>query len=246
MTELLAMFAGGLLGSAHCVGMCGGFAAIVGANRRRAPQAVARQLVYCTGRVFTYAFLGAMGGYAGLRLSQWSEVLPGVQRAFSLGAGALMVLLGLTTLGLWRFRWRWLTSIGGAVVPVFRHFLDGQDRGGVFLAGVANGFLPCGLVYAFLALAVASGSPPRGLLMMLFFGLGTIPGMTIIGCGSTLLSHGARLHVYRLAACFVIVAGAMSIWRAWPSSHVDACCAGHAPGVAASATTAVVTRAAEP
>lgn len=228
MMELLAMFAGGLLGSAHCIGMCGGFAALVGANRRRLPQAITRQLAYSLGRVFTYSFLGAVGGFAGLYITKHSETLLGVQRAFSIGAGALMILIGLMTLGLLRFRWRWLTSITTAAAPVFRHFLDGGSRGSVFVAGVANGFLPCGLVYAFLALAVASGKPINGLLIMLFFGLGTIPAMTVVGCGSTLISHTARLRIYRLAACFVILAGAMSIKRAWASPDEGACCGGHA------------------
>jgi sulfite exporter TauE/SafE len=234
--ELLGMFAGGLLGSAHCVGMCGGFAAIVGASPRSLPSAVTRQLTYSFGRVFTYTFLGGMGGYFGLYMGSLESVLSGVQRAFSISAGLLMILIGAMTLGLIRLRWRWLTSLGTAAAPVFRTFLNGRGRAGVFLAGVVNGFLPCGLVLAFLALTVAAGNPLRGMLIMFFFGLGTIPAMTVVGCGSTLLSHGVRIKVYRVAACFVIVAGAMSIKRAWPTAAGASCCDGHAPTIPVAST----------
>lgn len=228
MTELIAMFAAGLLGSAHCVGMCGGFAAIVGASQQSMPRAVTRQLVYGLGRVFTYCFLGAMGGYAGVRLQESSAAFAGAQRAFSIIAGLLMIGIGVASFGMVRFRWGWLTRAGTSLSPVLRHFLNNPRGHAVFLAGAANGFLPCGLVYAFLALAVASGDPVRGLLLMLFFGLGTIPAMTLVGCGSTLLSHAARLRVYRLAACLVIVAGVLSVQRAWAAATPEACCAGHA------------------
>ncbi len=228
MIELLAMFAGGLLGSAHCIGMCGGFAAMIGASHRPMPQAIARQLTYGLGRVFTYMFMGGMGGYAGLQLGRLGTILVDVQRTFSIGAGLLMIVIGAATLTGFGLRWRWLTKIGSAAAPVFRQFLNGPGRGGVFLVGIANGFLPCGLVLAFLALAVASGSPLHGMLIMLFFGLGTLPAMTAFGCGSTLLSHAARGHVYRIAACFVILAGSMSIRRAWTSGSVESCCGVHA------------------
>ena len=131
MTELLAMFAGGLLGSAHCVGMCGGFAAIVGASRRSMPRAITRQLTYSLGRVFTYSFLGTVGGYAGLQLSRFDLLLFGVQRAFSIGAGVCMILIGVMSLGVLRFRWRWLTSVGAAAAPVFRASLPRRRIPGI-------------------------------------------------------------------------------------------------------------------
>lgn len=222
MTDWLAILAGGFLGSAHCVGMCGGFAAVVGSTGQSMGRSVGRQVVYSLGRVFTYAFLGAMGGYAGSYLSRFDGALVSAQQVFSVAAGVIMILIGIGVLGLGRFRWSWLTRVGTAVAPVFRHFLTDARRGSVFVAGVANGFLPCGLVYAFLALAVASGQVGTGLAIMVLFGVGTIPAMTLVGCGSTLLSHHARLRIYRLAACFVILAGAMSIKRGWPGD--SECC----------------------
>ena len=101
-----------------------------------------------------------------------------------------------------------------------------STRGGIgyFVAGVANGFLPCGLVYAFLAMAVATQDVGRGAVVMIAFGLGTVPAMMAIGCGATLLSHTARLRVYRLAAVFVVIAGAATIYRAFPLGKPADCC----------------------
>lgn len=89
-----------------------------------------------------------------------------------------------------------------------------------------NGFLPCGLVYAFLALAVNTDRMMGGMLMMIGFGFGTMPAMIGIGCGARLLSHAARHAVIRIAACFVIVLGVTTIARGLPSSTHD-CCATH-------------------
>lgn len=226
MGEWLAILAGGFLGSAHCVGMCGGFVALVGATPRPLGQALWRQFVYALGRVFTYMFLGAIGGHAGWLLARIDGAIVSVQQVFSIMAGVFMILIGAAALGVVHLRWRWLSRLSTAVAPVFKHFLDGSRRGSVFLAGVANGFLPCGLVYAFLALAIASGSAGKGSLMMAAFGFGTIPAMMLVGCGSTLLSQRLRLHIYRLAACLVILAGGISIRRAIPGNQN--CCEGPA------------------
>jgi hypothetical protein len=215
MSELIAVSLMGFLSSAHCVGMCGGFAAAIGASDRAIMPVLARQLVYNLGRVFTYAFLGACGGFAGLYLSRFNSALITVQQLFSGAAGVTMLLVGVSLLGLRavpRARLERLTSL---FAPLFSHFLNA--RGGFFLAGLANGFLPCGLVYAFLALAVATGSVAEGMLTMTFFGAGTVPAMVLIGLGSALLNRTVRLRVMRLAACFIIIAGAVTITRAFPA-----------------------------
>jgi sulfite exporter TauE/SafE len=95
---------------------------------------------------------------------------------------------------------------------------------GTFGAGVATGFLPCGLVYSFLALAVASGGLESGLMQMAMFGLGTVPAMVLVGCGGKLLTIGMRQRVYRLAACFVIALGALTVWRGLPVHAEGDCC----------------------
>jgi len=222
MIEFLAVFAGGLLGSSHCVGMCGGFAMLVGGSQRPSRAVVLRQLVYSSGRLFTYTFLGAMAGYAGMRLIALPTTLVNVQRAFSITAGAVMIAIGLLTIGLLRIPIRALPRVEALVVPLFRHFLGETHGRTVFLAGLVNGFLPCGLVYAFLAMSLAAARPVQGALLMLAFGAGTVPAMTLLGCGSSFVAQHHRARVRQIAAIVVALSGAVTIYRAIPS--VNNCC----------------------
>jgi sulfite exporter TauE/SafE len=184
---------------------------------------LARQLVYTAGRIFTYAFLGAVGGFAGMRLSAVSTSIIGAQQALSLLAGVLMVLIGLQVLGLAPVRAAGGGALGRMFTTIFSHFLNARGVWGHFSAGVANGFLPCGLVYAFLATAVASGSIHRGFLIMVVFGIGTAPAMLLVGCGGGIMGRAARQRVLRLAAACMIFMGGMTIYRAWPSGESGCC-----------------------
>lgn len=222
MTPLLAVFGGALLGSAHCIGMCGGFAAAIGATRRSIRAAVMRQLIYTGGRVFTYAFLGAVAGFAGLWLGQFESSLLGAQRVFSMIAGAVMLFVGISALGVIPKSRGGTSFVGRLFAPIFTHILNSNGNSAYFAAGIATGFLPCGLVYAFLALAVASADVTYGMLTMICFGLGTAPAMVLVGCGSSILSRTARAKVFRVAGALMIVMGGVTIYRAIP--HENACC----------------------
>jgi sulfite exporter TauE/SafE len=226
IAESLAITAGGFLGSAHCIGMCGGFACAVGAGRARFWPLFARQLIYNTGRVFTYVFLGALAGSTGLYLSRFRLGPVNPQQAFSLLAGAIMIFIGLATFGLVRLPSGWSAATSRLFAPLFAYFLNARGWFGYFLAGMANGFLPCGLVYAFLAMAAATQDGPRGALVMILFGLGTMPVMLAIGCGARMMTRSARMRIYRVAAVFVVVLGSVTLYRGWPSDGT-ACC--HSP-----------------
>jgi len=213
----LAMLMGGWLGSAHCVGMCGGFVVTIGANQRRISENLRRQVIYTLGRMFTYGFLGAMAGAVGAHLATLNLPLLDVQSALSLAAGAAMIAVGLTRLGLMRWPKRFSGgSCGGLNAALLGHFVRLPASAAVFLAGVFTGFLPCGLVYTFLALAMTTKNPIHGWLAMVVFGIGTAPALIALGCGSSLLSLAARRRVHHLAACFVLLLGGVTIWRGWP------------------------------
>jgi sulfite exporter TauE/SafE len=230
MQAALVFLVGGFLGSAHCLGMCGGFAAAIGATDIPFWPVFLRQVVYTLGRVFTYAFLGAMGAAAGVYLARYEIPLVSAQQAFSILAGVIMIFVALSVLNVLRLKWLFPQGLGAMLAPAFAHFLNARGWVGFFLAGLVNGFLPCGLVYAFLAKAAGSGHVMTGFTAMAAFGLGTAPAMIAIGCGSRLLSYKARLTVYRLAACFVLVIGVMTIKRAIPSGEGAAPC--HEEGIA--------------
>lgn len=228
MTEFVAIFLASFGSSAHCIGMCGGFAAAIGATEQPFWPTFGRQLVYSAGRITTYAFLGAVGGTAGLYLSRIRLPLMNshqmtAQQLLSVLAGVVMLYVGLNVLGVIRFRRRGSAGGQSLLAPVFTHFLNARGMWGNYSAGLATGFLPCGLVYGALALAAATGNMVNAMLLMICFGLGTVPAMVAVGCGSRVLSYGARAKVYKLAACFVILLGAVTIYRGWPS-RAGSCC----------------------
>ena len=96
---------------------------------------------------------------------------------------------------------------------VFSQFFKGGSSTGVFVAGLLTGFLPCGLVYSFLALAASSASVAKGVLIMLAFGLGTIPIMLITGAGLSMATIGIRKKLIQVAGIAVLVTGLMTTAR---------------------------------
>jgi sulfite exporter TauE/SafE len=211
--EWLMILTGGLLGSSHCAGMCGGFALALGSYGRGFVRNLARQVVYGLGRVFTYSVGGAAAGYGGWRLAGELRLLVNVQALLSIGAGVLLIVQGLAAAGV--LRWPGGLSARGPCLGAgfFASLLRETRLRSVFLGGVVNGLLPCGLVYAYLALAAGSGGPLRGGLTMVLFGLGTMPVLALIGCGGLVLSAAARRHVFRAAAWCVVLTGVLSVAR---------------------------------
>jgi len=211
--EWLMVFPGGLLGSSHCVGMCGGFALALGSNGRGFLRNLGRQTVYSLGRVFTYAVGGAAAGYGGWRLMSELRLLVNAQALLSILAGVLLIVQGFVAAGV--LRWFSGFSARGPCLGanLFASLLRETRLRSVFLGGVVNGLLPCGLVYAYLALAASSGGPLQGGLTMTLFGLGTLPVLALVGCGGQVLSAAARRHVFRVAAWCVVLTGFLSVAR---------------------------------
>jgi sulfite exporter TauE/SafE len=213
MMEWLMIFAGGLLGSSHCVGMCGGFALALGIGGRGMGSNLLRHLVYSLGRVFTYTVVGMAAGYGGWRLIQEYRTVANVQAILSFTAGGLLIVQGLTAAGVLRPPQRWRRNAGCTGAVLFAAILREMRLRHVFLGGVCNGLLPCGLVYAYLALAASSDGPWRGGLTMAVFGLGTLPVMTLIGMGGRVVGLLARQRMLRVAAWLVVLAGVLSATR---------------------------------
>lgn len=231
MIELPLIFLGGLLGSAHCVGMCGGFAVMIGAGARSWRANMARQCVYSSGRIFTYASLGAVVGYAGLRLADQMPSVVNAQALFAVVAGALLIVQGLISAGVLSRPRLTLAGLvgsrrpamaGGAPAVAVIPCMTGGTLGALFrapglqaafLAGMLTGFLPCGLVYAYLALATSTSEPLAGSSIMAAFGLGTVPLMVLTGSGMSMVTPTKRQAVLRLAAWCVVVTGLIAMAR---------------------------------
>lgn len=215
MVEWPLIFLGGLLGSSHCIGMCGGFALTIGLGTTSATANARRQCMYSLGRIFTYSFAGAAAGFTGMRLQGFTNQAFNAQAALAIIAGALLVVQGLHSAGfLSQFRRKKHSAAGFCPSHgLFKSFLTAPGWHNAFLAGLLTGFLPCGLVYAYLVLAAGSGKIVTGTAIMALFGAGTIPLMVLTGVGSSFLTANARRYLFRAAAVCVIATGLITINR---------------------------------
>ena len=221
--ELLLIGLGGLLGSGHCVGMCGGFAITLGLASSQWSRNLGRQLLYTAGRLCTYGFGGAVAGFGGWRLGQFSHGLE-FQAGLSIIAGLLLAVQGLIALGWWP-RWMGKSSTTPCrAQSLFSTLLRSPQWSAAFVAGLVTGFLPCGLVYANLALAASTGHLGAGFLVMMAFGLGTSPLMISTGLISGLLPVAWRSHLYRLAAISLLLCSGVTLYRgvmSWPGPNAS-------------------------
>lgn len=213
MLELPLIFLGGLLGSSHCLGMCGGFAVLLGVNSTTTFRNFCGQCSYSVGRIFTYTVLGMIAGFAGERISLNSRNWLNASATLSLLAGIFLILQGLKSAGISFRRNPTVSTPGCLTSPLFKTFFQSRSLGGKFLAGVLTGFLPCGLLYAFLALAAAAQDLVNGGLIMFAFGSGTVPLMVLAGIGGKMLSALGRQRVLQIAAWCVVVTGAITVYR---------------------------------
>lgn len=213
MIELPFVLMTGILGSSHCIGMCGPFALTIGSGAPSWKQNVVRQLLYSAGRIFTYSVLGAIVAYGASRLGGGSWGLVNVASALAMIAGVFLLFEGLRAAGLLKRR-----SVGPQRGPCLggtflATFLFSPSPTGYFLAGVFTGFLPCGLVYAVLALAASTQNLWWGALAMAVFGVGTVPVMVAMGGAGSLLSIAIRKRLFQFAAWCLILTGAISVAR---------------------------------
>jgi sulfite exporter TauE/SafE len=225
---LLPVFVVGLLGSVHCAGMCGG---IVGALSVAAPAspapsrampiriatsparpALAHALAYNVGRIGSYMLAGALAGGIGQGAGALAR-LPAWQAGAYWMANLMLVMLGLYLMDAWRglarleqggqLLWRHVQPLLRGLRPAHG---GGLKPGRMLAAGALWGWLPCGMVYSVLVTAMLSGSAFGGALVMLAFGLGTLPMLLGLGLLGARLRDGLRLRGVRMA-CGALVLG---------------------------------------
>jgi sulfite exporter TauE/SafE len=225
ISGLLAVFVVGLLGSVHCAGMCGGIVgalSVAPALGRPVPvtvraasaarPALARVLAYNLGRIGSYMTAGALAGALGQgagALASLPALLPALQAGGYWLANLMLVLLGLYLMDAWRGLAR--LEQGGQLVwhhvrPLLRRLQPVDSPGRMLAAGALWGWLPCAMVYSVLVTAMLSGSAVDGALVMLAFGLGTLPMLLGLGLAGARLRALLRVRGVRLA-CGALVLG---------------------------------------
>lgn len=200
----LALFIVGLLGAGHCAGMCGG---IVGALSAQGPQGGASlplHLAYNLGRLASYALAGLIVG----ALGQLAGNLMPVQQGLYLLASLMLVAMGIYLLGLTQSL-DWLEKRGQAlwqrIQPLTGRFLPVRGAAQALPLGMLWGWLPCGLVYSALTTAMASGGAARGALLMLAFGLGTLPSLLLAGLLLARFRRFAQARMTRILSGLLVL-----------------------------------------
>lgn len=217
--NLLSIIAIAFLGSfGHCIGMCGGIVmaystAKIDGSWSRLMQAQSH-ILYSLGRVTTYTLLGALFGFLG-GVATFSNTANGT---LLLVAGVAMILSGLSLLGKIKF----LTLIEHSLSAnawyqsTFKAALRSRSRLSFYLLGLLNGLLPCGFVYFFAITAASTASALWGALVMLIFGLSTIPALFSLGFFVGVFRQGSlRALMIKLAALAVVAYGGMTLYSGY-------------------------------
>jgi sulfite exporter TauE/SafE len=222
-TDYGLAFLTGLVGSMHCVGMCGAIVLAYSTQgikgNGRPPHRLLSHFSYNAGRVLSYALAGAVLGFLGHGLA----AIQGVGYWFSLISGILLIILGLlltrvvpgfaflTELSLTQktsnlFFKMYRASFG---VLVTSPGLEAK-----FYIGFLTPLLPCGLLYSMFVKAASTGSGIAGAMTMLSFGLGIVPALVIVGMASSFFTERLRVWGDKIAAAAVILMGVMLVLRA--------------------------------
>ena len=208
--------AGGLLGFAHCLGMCGGFALHL-ARGKNGRNAAACQLPWLAGKMCSYLFLGAVAGYAGGYLEAVLARTVPFRNLLGLGAGVAILLAGLSLLGLLPVRRP--GAGGGALAALARNLLADPSPGAALALGLFTGMLPCPVVLAFLAFSLQSGSVPRGMATMGGVGLGTMVPLVLLGALSRLSGLHLRSWAPRAGGIVLVLLGLTTAFRGTEIYH---------------------------
>lgn len=207
---LISAFVLGLLGSFHCVGMCGPIAFVLPVDRSNKYKKVFQIGMYHFGRLLSYSIIGLVFGLIGKGL-----YLFGFQQQLSIIIGVIMIVVAIVPYKTF--------NKYNASKPIYKIISKVKSGLGAALKkktldtfltiGFLNGFLPCGLVYMAVFGAIAWGNAFKGSLYMLFFGLGTIPLMTTAIYFGHFLKGSLRQKIQKAIPVFVILIGALFILR---------------------------------
>jgi sulfite exporter TauE/SafE len=201
----VAAFLAGLLGGAHCLGMCGGFVLAAAAGGQRA-------WLFHLGRLAGYAALGAVAALFGALLELGGGAA-GLHHLRYLVSGVLLLAFGLAFVG--ALPRPWLEPGAGIVARLVGRARRASGPAYPLLLGLPIGLLPCGLLYPMYAAAAATGSPAEGAALLVTFGLGTVPLLGMFSLALERLGVAARHNLVRAAGVVMLVLGSLMLWQGW-------------------------------
>jgi sulfite exporter TauE/SafE len=208
--EILAAFLVGLVGSLHCIGMCGPIAIALPVPDSSNLSFFTGRILYNLGRVVTYSFLGAILGLLGGRIA-----LAGAQQIVSIILGVVIIIAVLLPQKYKNFfaQHPLIQKLAQPLKENIGVLFRKGTFSAMFLIGILNGFLPCGLVYVALAGAIASGDAISGAAVMILFGLGTVPAMFAATIFGKFINVGIRTKIRKAVPVLALLLGVIFILR---------------------------------
>jgi hypothetical protein len=206
-TVYVSVFLVGLLGGVHCLGMCGGIVGALSLQQPGARPALGLQLGYNLGRILSYAAAGALAGALGGGGLLLAGAVPARVGLYVL-ANLMLLALGFYLAGLWQgiaVLERGGARLWALIRPVATRFLPVDSAPRALASGLLWGWLPCGMVYSVLTTALFAGSAARGFLVMLVFGLGTLPNLLALGMVAGRMRPLLQRRWLRTAAGLLVV-----------------------------------------
>lgn len=208
--EIYTGFIIGLLGSFHCIGMCGPIALALPVSSSFRYKFYSGRLLYNIGRALTYGIFGLIFGLLGSRinlfgLQKWASILTGIVILISvfLPSSAKKRLIETSI----------FSSIAVKLKIYFGKLFKQTSLISLFLIGLLNGFLPCGFVYVGLGGALSTGSAISGMLFMIMFGLGTLPLMFITSIAGNFVNLSVRRKLSKVVPVFAVILALIFILR---------------------------------
>ncbi len=210
MFDLITPLTIGLIGSFHCIGMCGPIAVSLPLKNHSHFAKVAGAIIYNLGRSVTYGILGVFFGLLGhgIQLAgfqQWTSIILGIIMI----AGVLFPYLFKQKINLNSL----LTGYAGRLINNLRKLFSNRSYKSLLGIGLLNGLLPCGLVYVAIAGAINTNQVVSGALFMVLFGLGTIPMMVLVSLTGNLISTKLRTGMRKAVPYFIVLLGILFILR---------------------------------
>ena len=208
--DLITAFTIGLVGSLHCLGMCGPIAVALPLDKNNWLMKISGGLLYNTGRIITYGVLGALFGLLGRGIH-----LAGLQQWASIGLGIIMILTVLFPV-VFREKIKLdkvFSGYAGRLIGRFRVLFSKRTLGNLLFIGLLNGLLPCGLVYMAIAGAINTNEVILGIAFMVAFGIGTTPALLLLSLAGNVVTSKFRRRAARVIPVFIVILGILFILR---------------------------------
>lgn len=207
---LFTAFIIGILGSVHCIGMCGPIALALPFHGSSTLGLIFNRILYNAGRVITYMVIGSVFGLVGKGFS-----MAGLQQVVSIVAGVLILLMVVLPTDITNriYLLRPAHTFVGFLKRKFSVLFQKKSGISTFFIGILNGLLPCGLVYIAVAGAMATGSVKDGVFYMAFFGMGTVPVMLAVSLAGNFISLNVRRKISKWIPAFMVLLAFLFILR---------------------------------